>query len=202
MKNKINYSIFALISFLADLAVATALTALPALAQAAEEGHGEEVTFVGDWLPRLVNFAIIAGVLIYFMRKPVRDFFKNRSAEIARSIEESRQARERAAAALAEMERKMKDLEAETGRMIEDAKARGEKDKQALAEEGKKVAADVQAQVKASIDIEVQKAKTALAAEAALLSIDLAEGNIKEKISKQDHERILKDYVKKVGGKG
>ena len=50
--------------------------------------------------------------------------------------------------------------------------------------------------------IEVQKAKTALAAEAALLSIDLAEGNIKEKISKQDHERILKDYIKKVGGKG
>lgn len=181
---------------------AAALTVLPALAQAAEEGHGEEITFVGDWLPRLVNFAIIAGVLIYFMRKPVRDFFKNRSAEIARAIEESRQARERAAAALADMERKMKDLEAETGRMIADAQTRGEKDKQALVEEGKKIAADVQAQVKASIDVEVQKAKTALAAEAALLSIDLAEGNIKEKISKQDHERILKDYINKVGGKG
>jgi F-type H+-transporting ATPase subunit b len=184
----------------------TSLTAvlalLPALAQAAAEGHGEEITFVGDWLPRLVNFAIIAGVLVYFMRKPVRDFFKNRSAEIARAIEESKQARERAAAALAEMERKMKDLEAETGRMIEDAKARGEKDKQTLVEEGRKVTADVQAQVKASIDIEVQKARTALAAEAALLSIDLAEGNIKEKINKQDHERILKDYLNKVGGKG
>jgi F0F1-type ATP synthase membrane subunit b/b' len=48
----------------------------------------------------------------------------------------------------------------------------------------------------------VQKAKTALAVEAALLSIDLAEGRIKEKISGQDHDRIVKEYISKVGGKG
>ena len=51
-----------------------------------------------------------------------------------------------------------------------------EKDKQALIEEGRKVAQDVQAQVKQGIDIELQKAKTTLAAEASLLSLDLAEG--------------------------
>lgn len=183
--------------------VALALLTFAAVAPAAEEGgHGNEITFVGDWLPRLFNFAVIAFVIVYFMRKPTRDFFKNRSAEIAKSIEESRQARERAAHALAEMERKMKDLEAETGRMVEEANARGEKDKAALIEEGKKVASDVQVQVKESINIELQKARTSLAAEAALLSIDLAEGTIKEKITKQDHERIVKDYISKVGGKG
>jgi len=174
--------------------------ALPAMAS--EGGASEEISFVADRLPRLVNFAIIAFVVVYYMKKPAADFFKNRSAEIAKALEESRQARERAAAALADMERKMKDLEAETGRMVEDAKTRGEKDKQALVEEGRKVAADVQAQVKASIDIELQKARTALAAEAALLSVDLAEGNIKSKITKDDHDRILKDYITKVGGKG
>ncbi len=182
---------------------ASALSAFPALASAAEEGgHGEEITFVGDWLPRLVNFAIIAGGLVYLLRKPVRDFFKNRTAEIARSIEESREARERAAQALAEMERKMKELDAETARMLEDARSRGEKDKQALIEEGRKVAQDVQVQVKQGVDIEIQKAKTALAAEAALLSLDLAEGRIKEKIGQTDHERIVKEYIAKVGGRG
>ncbi len=187
--------------FIAMLAVA-ALMIFPATILAEEGGHGEEITFLGDWLPRLVNFGIIAFIVVYFSRKPIRDFFTNRSDLIAKSIEESRQARERAVQALTDMERKMKDLEAETGRMIEDAKSRGEKDKQALIEEGKKVAADVQTQVKASINIEVQKAKTALAAEAALLSVDLAEGNIKKKITKQDHDRILKDYITKMGGKG
>jgi F-type H+-transporting ATPase subunit b len=171
---------------------------------AEEAGHGghEEITFLGDWLPRLVNFGIIAAVVVYFMRKPARDFFANRSAEIDKAMRESREARERAAAALAEMDRKVKDLEAETARMVFDARVRGEKDKQALVEEGRKTAADVQAQVKQGIDIEVQKARTALAVEASLLSLNLAEGGIKEKINAGDHERIVKDYIARVGGKG
>ncbi len=172
------------------------------VAMAQEEGHAEKMTFLGDWLPRLVNFGIIAAVLIYFTRKPIRDFFKNRSAEIAKAMQESKEARERAVAALEAMDRKIKDLEAETNRLIAEAQTRGEKDRQAIIEEGKKVVVDIQTQVKQGIDIEVQKAKTALAVEASLLSIDLAEGRIKEKISSQDHERIVKEYIAKVGGKG
>ena len=167
-----------------------------------KQGGHESITFVGDWLPRIVNFAIIAGVVVYFMRTPVRDFFKNRSLEIAKAIQESKDARERAVAALAEMERKIKDLEVETNRLIEDAKSRGEKDKLELVEEGKKIVTDVQEQVKQGVELEVQKAKTSLQIEASTLAVDLAEKTIKEKISSKDHERIVKEYVTKVGGKG
>jgi len=181
----------------------TFLFAAYALAEeAAEGGHEEAMTFMGDWLPRIVNFSIIAGVVVYFARKPIRDFFANRSAEIAKSIQDSRETRERAVAALVEMEKKVKDFEAETARLVADAQTRGEKDKQALVEEGKKIAQDVQAQVKQGIDIEVQKAKAQLAVEASLLSIDLAEGRIKEKIGGQDQERIIKEYITKMGGRG
>lgn len=177
------------------------LTSVAVASEAAEGAH-EAITFMGDWLPRLVNFAIIAGVVVYFMRKPAQDFFKNRSLEIAKALQESKEARERAVAALAEMERKIKDLEAETARMVAEAQARSEKDKQALIEEGRKVAQDVQAQVKQGIDIELQKARTTLATEASLLSLDLAEGMIKEKIGDKDHERIVKEYISNVGGRG
>ncbi len=179
------------------------MSAAVVFAEEAEKGgHEEAITFMGDWLPRLINFAIIAVVVVYFARKPVRDLFKNRSAEIAKAIQESKESRERAVAALAEMERKVKDLEVEVAKMVADAKSRGEKDRQALLEEAAKAAADIQTQVKQGIDVEVQKAKTTLAAEAAVLSVDLAEGTIKEKINSQDHERIVREYVAKVGGKG
>src|SRR5512135_3099411 len=92
--------------------------------EAGHEGH-EGITFMGDWLPRLVNFAIIAGVLVYFMRKPAVDFFKNRTAEIEKAMRESQETREKAVAALADMERKMRELEAETRAMVADAQARG-----------------------------------------------------------------------------
>ena len=183
-------------------AAALVLMATAALASEAAEGGHEQITFVGDWLPRLVNFAIIAGVVVYFSRKPIRDFFQNRSVEIAKAMQESKETRERALAALAEMERKIKDLEAETNRLIEDARARGEKDKQALIEEGRKMVTDIDAQVKQGVELEVQKAKSSLQAEASTLAVDLAERTIKEKIGPKDHERIVKEYITKVGGKG
>jgi F-type H+-transporting ATPase subunit b len=86
--------------------------------------------------------------------------------------------------------------------MIAEAQARGEKDKQALLEEGKKVVRDIQEQIKTGTDVELQKAKAELAAEAAILAVDLAEGKVKDKINAQDHERIVKEYITKVGGRG
>ena len=90
----------------------------------------------------------------------------------------------------------------ETNRLIEDARARGEKDKQALVEEGKKMVSEIGDQVKQGVELEVQKARTALQAEASMLAVDLAEKSIREKIGPQDHERIVKEYIAKVGGKG
>jgi F-type H+-transporting ATPase subunit b len=181
------------------IGVAVAATAYAS----SEGGHGAETyTFMADWLPLLVNFAIIVGLLVYFLRKPVRDMFRSRTETIAKAMEESREARERAVAALADMERKAREMEAETRALIAEAQARGDKDRQALVEEGKKIARDIQDQIKTGTDIEVQKAKAELAAEAAVLAVDLAEGKIKSAITKQDHERILKDYISNVGGRG
>jgi F-type H+-transporting ATPase subunit b len=195
MNNKIKNILSTLFSLLMVLVAAAVF--------AAEEGHGaEEYTFMADWLPRLANFAILAGALFYFLRKPVRDMFRNRSAEIAKAVKESGEARERAIAALTDMERKAREMEAETRTLIAEAQARGEKDKQALIEEGKKIVKDIQEQIKTGADIEVQKAKAELAAEAAVLAVDLAEGKIKGSITKQDHERIVNDYISNVGGRG
>lgn len=190
-----------IIRMVSSSAVMVMIAGVSYASEAASGGH-ESITFMGDWLPRLVNFAIIASVVVYFTRKPIRDFFAGRSAEIAKAMQDSKEARERAVAALAEMERQVKDLDAEMSRLIADAQVRGEKDRQALIAEGSKVAQDVQAQVKQGIEIELQKAKSALAVEASLLSLELAEGKIKEKIGAQDHERIVKEYITKVGGRG
>lgn len=185
------------LSFLGMLSLVIATTAFAS----SGGGHSEEITFMGDWFPRLVNFAIISIVLVYFLRKPTRDFFKNRSAEIERSMQESREARDRAVAALNEMERKVRDLEAELKSMLADAQARGEKDRAALLEDGKRTARDIEAQVKTGIEIEVAKAKSDLAREAANLAVDLAQGKITSSISTQDHERIVKEYISSVGGR-
>jgi F-type H+-transporting ATPase subunit b len=176
--------------------------ALTAYAAGAGSSAHEPTTFLGDWLPRLINFAVIAVAVYVLAKTPVRDFFKNRSAEIARAMQESKEARERAMADLAGMERKIKDFDVEINKMIADAQERGEKDKNALQEDGKKMVQDIQNQVKQGIEMEVRKAKSALAMEASLLSLNLAEDRIKKNISDKDRQRIIKEYISNVGGKG
>jgi F-type H+-transporting ATPase subunit b len=178
------------------------LSALTALAAGGQSVH-EPTTFLGDWLPRLVNFAGLL-VIVYYLDKflGIREFFKNRAIEIAKAMQESHEARERAMIDLAEMERKIKDFDVEINKMIADAQARGEKDKNALQEEGKKMVQDIQNQVKQGIEMEVRKAKSALATEASLLSLNLAEDRIKKNISDKDRQRIIKEYISNVGGKG
>jgi F-type H+-transporting ATPase subunit b len=179
-----------------------AIVFLATFAQASSGAATHEPSdFMKDWLPRLVNFGIIAAVAVYLLKKPITTYFKNRSAEIAKAMQESQAARERTVAELAEMEQKMKALELETEKMIAEARMRGEKDRQELLEEGKRLVQDIQSQVQQGIEIEVRKAKNALTTEAALLSVTLAEAHIKEHIGAKDQTRIVKDYISEMGGK-
>ncbi|MFA5072895.1 MAG: ATP synthase F0 subunit B [Nitrospirota bacterium] len=159
------------------------------------------MTFMQDWLPRIINFGILAGIIAYVVWKfpLIQNFFKNRTQEIIQSMQESRETRTKVLSDLAAMEQKIKDLHLETKAMIQEAEKRGERDRQLLIEEGKKTAAEINRQVQQGLDIEVRKAKSALREEAALLSLSLAEGKIKKTITNKDHERLLKESIKNSG---
>ncbi len=90
------------------------LLALSASAMFASGGaeHGTDI------IPRTVNFLIFAAILYYLVAEPVKNFFKNRSATIAASLEEVQQklklAKEERQKAQNELE-KAKQLASEIG---------------------------------------------------------------------------------------
>lgn len=86
-------------------APAAAIFAAPQTAEHHEGGHED--------LFDLINFLILVAVLVYVLRKPVSQFFANRSAAVRRGLEEGRAALE---AARAELER----AEARLGRIKTD----------------------------------------------------------------------------------
>ncbi|WP_456427778.1 F0F1 ATP synthase subunit B family protein [Nitratifractor sp.] len=95
---------------------------VPALLAAG--GHGEEagqyLAITGretDFVPRLFNFLVFAGLLYYLIADPVRNFFKGRREEIAskleeieRRLQEAKEARKAAEQALAESEKKAEEI--------------------------------------------------------------------------------------------
>lgn len=164
----------------------------------ASEG-GENYTYTWkDWLWPVVNFSILMFILIFFGKKPISDFFKGRTAGIEKSLKDAAEAKELAEKALQEVNARLNNTDAEFAEIIEAAKKSGEKEKEAIIAEGEHLKEKIIEQAKANIDFELQKAKETIKSEAALMALELAEKQIKEKLGQSEQETLIDDYIKRL----
>lgn len=168
---------------------------------AAEEG-GEHVAFTWkDWFWPVINFAFLFSILVFFARKPFAEYFKNRTELIEKSLKEATEAKELAQKTLNEVRERLKNTDSEIGQIIESAKKAGEKEKEAIIADGERLKANILEQAKANIDFELQKAKEKIKSEAAMLALELAEKQIKEKLGQKEQEALIDDYIKRLEAK-
>jgi F-type H+-transporting ATPase subunit b len=191
LKDKVFVFIFSLFTFHCLL--------FTVIAFAAEEA--EHAPSWQDWLWKIVNFAILVFLIVKFGGKPIREFFRKRTELIEKSLKEAEEAKEFAKKALTEVQERLKGADKEIEGIIEAAKKAGEADKEALIAEGETLKNKILEQTKANIEFELQKAKESIKSEAALMALELAEKDIKEKLSKKEHERLIEEYIKKLEGK-
>ena len=160
---------------------------------------GENIHYTWkDWLWPVVNFSILMFVLIFFGKKPIGDFFKGRTALIEKSLKDAAEAKELAEKALTEVNARLNNTDDEIALIIEAAKKSGEKEREAIIAEGEHMKAKILEQAKANIDFELQKAKEAIKSEAALMALELAEKQLKEKLGQSEQEALIDDYIKRL----
>lgn len=164
-------------------------------------GHGEAHFTWRDWLWPVVNFAILIVVLVYFGRKPAREFFKNRTEMIEKSLKEATEAKEIAQKTLLEVQNRLKNTDKEIEQILDATRQSGEKEKEAIIAEGERLKEKIIEQAKANIDFELQKAKEKIKSDAALLALELAEKQIREKLGQKEQEALIDDYIKRLEGK-
>jgi F-type H+-transporting ATPase subunit b len=165
----------------------------------ASAGGGESHGIAwGELLWPAINFAIIAGVLIFFTRKPFGEYFKNRTANIEKSIKEATEAKEIAEKTLTEVRDRLNNTEQETNKIIEAARKTGEKEKESLIAEGEHIKQRIVEQAKASIEFELDKAQQEIKTEAALLALEAAEEEIKKRLGGGEQEKLIEEYIKKI----
>jgi len=124
------------------------------------------------WAAVFINFAIIAGFVIWAARKHLPGFFSNRTANIQKAMLEAQKAGEEARRKLAEIESRLMRLDGEIGQMRDSA------EREAAAEEAR-IAAGTEEEVKkiaASAVQEIDAAAKAARRELAALTADLAVG--------------------------
>ena len=106
------------------------------------------------------------------------------------------------AAALAEVEERLKVKDSEIEAIMSAAQRSGEQERDKIIEESEKLKERILEQAKTNIEFELKSAKDAIKAEAVDLAMELAEKKIKEKLTKEEQEKLLAESLTKIGGKG
>ena len=183
-------------------ASARALTLYRSLAaarapQAEEEGKKERRELVY----KFINLSLLVGVLAYFLRKPLSDFFAQRSAFIRKGLEEGQKALEASQGQLKTVEEKLRHLEEEiaafkasAGREME---AERQRLKQAEAEEAEKILQAARAQ----IEVAVRAAKLELKSYTAEQAVELAEEIIRQRLDEGGRKRLVGEFLAEVDRK-
>lgn len=160
---------------------------------------GEESNHEG--LYKLINFVLLVGALAYLLRKPLSDFFTQRSEAIHKSLEEGRQALAASEAQLRAIEEKLRGLENEIARFkAESAKemeAERERLRQAAAAEAERMLEFARAQIASAS----RAAKLELKAYAAQQAVGLAEQAIRQRLDDAGRHRLVERFVREMDGK-
>jgi F-type H+-transporting ATPase subunit b len=173
--------------------MATTLLAAPQhQAEATPEVH--EQTLLQS-AAKLANFAILVGLLVYFLKTPVSVYLVSRATAIRRDLVTAAEMRASAAAQLAEIERKLQSLPAELAALkaqgAQDVAAEQARIAQAAAVERERL---IQ-QTRREIEMRLRVARRELTEHAAQLAVRIAEERIKRTITPDDQMRLVDRYT-------
>lgn len=192
-------------------AMATPVARLSAFAPAAvqEAGAGgdagHETSTAGEWKPviaKAVNFAILVGILVYFLRAPLSGYLSSRIAKVREDLVAAAELRDTATRQLAEIDAKLKALPAE----IDALRIRGKED---MAAERVRIeqAAEAERQrllehTRREIETRLRVAKRELVELTAELAVQAATARITKTITPADQARLVDRYTAQVGRAG
>ena len=167
--------------------------------EAGEEAHEE------GWLPvvaKTVNFAILAGVLVYFLKTPLAEYLSSRIVKVREDLVTAAEMRATASRQLSEIQAKLAALPAE----LEALKKRGSEE---IAAERVRIqqAAEAERQrllehTRREIEMRLRVARRELVEHAATLAVAVASERIRKSITPDDQARLIDRYtsqLKEVG---
>ena len=167
---------------------AAATFVLAAPAQAAGGG-------ASDMIWQAVNLLILLGVVLYFARKPIQNFFADRREQIKNDLDESARLLESAETRYAEWQRKLIELDQETQRIKSEGVRHAEEDAAQILADAQAAAERIHRDAEAAVEQELRRAQQELRAEAVALATELAERILTEQLADSDRERLLDEFI-------
>ncbi len=168
------------------------------VASASSAGGEVHNSWLSNDTYKTMNFAVLAIVMFFILKKPVAQFFSSRTQNIADEIQELEQKKADAEKKLAEYQAKFKNLDEESKQIVEDYIKQGEEAKTRILVEAEAQAEKLEDMAKRNIEQEFKSAKAQLQQEIVEKAMVKAEEVITAAISSDDQDKLVDDYLKKV----
>lgn len=187
------------------LLAALAAGLLLAQHSAPAEGKAEEAKASTELLWKSANFLILAGLLGYFIRKKAGAFFLSRTQAIRKDIDEAGRQRREADGRFAEIEARLKNLDAEIEALRQSARGEMAAESERLRQETADGLRKIREQSAQDVLSAAKAARHEVKTYAADLAIGLAAGKIRSGLTPSADEGLilafLYDIEKVRGGK-
>jgi F-type H+-transporting ATPase subunit b len=172
--------------------------------------HSPSIQFVANltgldlehayWVCVLLNFAVIAAVIVWLSKKNLPGVFRNRTIAIQKAMEEARKANEDANRRLAEIEARLSKLDSEIGGMRaaaeKEAAVEEQRIKAAAAEDARKIVESAEQEIATA----AKAARRELTAYAADLAVALAKKQIH--VDAATDQGLLRNFAQQLSGNG
>ena len=150
-----------------------------------------------DWY-RVMNFVVLAGALVFLLRKPIPRALKSRVQGIQDQLSDLEARKGEAEKRLAECNQKLGELEMEAGRIMSDYIRQGQDAKVRILKEAESAAEKIQAQARRNIEHEFEQTKARLQREIFEQSLAKAEALLTQNVTVADQSKLVEDYLQKV----
>jgi F-type H+-transporting ATPase subunit b len=163
-----------------------------------EEHATEAKGWVATDTYKVMNFAVLAIALVFLLRKPMKKALNDRIQGIQDQLSELEAKKKAAEDELANYNRKFQQLDQESEKLIAQYIQQGEEAKVRIIKEAENAAEKLQVQARRNIEQEFKRAKLNLQEEVLEKALAQAEELIRNKISDDDQERLVDEYLEKV----
>src|SRR5208283_2739455 len=161
-------------------------------------GLGKDLPLWLQLFLQFINFAILVAALVYFLRKPLKEYLLKRHDAVKEKIEEADRLLRAAEEAKTKYEEKLSKLEGEIEAFRASALVEMEREKKKILDDARGLGSRIREQARLAYEQEMKEALAKVRAEIAGRTITAAEQKVREMFGKKDHDLMVEEFIQKV----
>jgi F-type H+-transporting ATPase subunit b len=161
-------------------------------------GHHAEFNLTEE-IFRWINFIVLAVILYIVVSKVLPRILEDRRQKIEQAIQEAKASRAESQRLLQENQRKTANLQQELAHLQRQAAQEREELARRMEAEAEQLAARIVAQARTEVERATERARASLRAEAAALTVQIAEEILRRELRDEDQQAIVRRYIARIG---